>query len=52
MKCYKKSFISKTHAQMAIIRALSSKSQKRKEQRVYFCNECKNWHLTSKKKMR
>jgi hypothetical protein len=27
----------------------TQKSFKRKEYRIYFCNECKAWHTTSKK---
>jgi hypothetical protein len=38
----------KRDAQTALNNALVSKKKRRKEKRIYYCEACKAWHLTSK----
>ena len=40
----------KIGAMFALSQTMKSKSHKRMEKRIYYCNECKAWHLTSENK--
>lgn len=48
--CEKKKYKDKIAAMMALIQCLYSRNRhhnwKRQEKRVYYCKECKAWHLT------
>lgn len=50
-RCAKVKFLTASDAQDALLRAKIARSlrgsQKRREERAYWCNECSAWHLTS-----
>jgi len=47
--CKKKTYKIEASAIMVLVKALRSKKHERQEVRHYYCNECRGWHLTSKK---
>lgn len=52
MACHKIKYRDKIAATMALISCWKKVYRKadwsRREKRIYYCNECKAWHLTSK----
>ena len=40
----------KIGAMFALSQTMKSKNHKRMEKRIYYCSECKAWHLTSENK--
>lgn len=40
----------KIGAMFALSQTMKSQNHKRMEKRIYYCEECKSWHLTSKDK--
>ena len=49
MECKKKKF-DKLSAQIALMKAKSRNTWKRMEIRIYYCDICHAWHLTSNPK--
>lgn len=50
MSCGKVKYKDKLAAMVALVRCKGKHNNawKRQEKRVYYCNECKAWHLTKK----
>ena len=46
--CFKRKLRSRMAALKALNTFMESDDEKRHEQRIYFCRECRAWHLTSK----
>ena len=46
--CYKRRIRTKIAALRALNTCMESDDEARREKRIYFCNECHAWHLTSK----
>ena len=49
-KCSKIKYKDKIAAMLALDSCKNSKAGKRQERRIYYCNICKCYHLTSKNK--
>ena len=50
MKCSKIKYIDKIAAMLALASCKNSKAGRRQERRIYYCNICKCYHLTSEYK--
>jgi hypothetical protein len=51
MNCSKIKYKDKISAMFALASCKHSKKGKRQERRIYYCNICKCYHLTSKSKL-
>ncbi len=49
MTCRKVAYRSRLSAQIALANTHHSQSSSREEQRIYYCADCRAYHLTSKK---
>ena len=49
MTCHKVRYRTRLDAKIALASTQQSRNSKREESRVYWCQECKSLHLTSKK---